>query len=212
MHVGGSGTYYPVDVNDANDALMPKICTGYSMGPFLPAVNQVQKSIEDDMKCNIPGFEGVFFDANDVEGYLRARGLDVPPAADYATGEMDLDSLTVTSPGGRSDTASSVLSPPTPRSPSCDVVIDREIIQSNDFNEMPRFAKTTPHPVIDLSTPFGYTWNTEPVRKLSESIDTIFDPTSDSSSRPSPESPFNGRGHGEKRTVTINVEILLDGM
>ena len=76
VHVGGAGTYYPLHDSDINGELMPKFRTGYSMGPFSSPVSQAQEILDDDMKCNLPGFEGEFFDANDVEGYLRGRGLN----------------------------------------------------------------------------------------------------------------------------------------
>ncbi|CAG8983651.1 hypothetical protein HYALB_00004082, partial [Hymenoscyphus albidus] len=109
-HVGGAGTFYPWD--NTNEDFVPRFRTGYSMGPFTPEVTQVEEVLDDDMHCKLPGLEGEFFDANDVEGYLKSRGLDIPGSAETVTAQID---LSVISELGESNSSSgSSVSPLTP--------------------------------------------------------------------------------------------------
>lgn len=88
LHIGGSGTHYP---SQDNWEPPPKFSAGYSMGPFPPAATHAKEFLTENMECTLHGFKGCFFDANDVEGYLKARGLDIPPTADFVA--VDLDTL-----------------------------------------------------------------------------------------------------------------------
>lgn len=120
VHVGGSGTYYPIHEPDISGDLQPKIRTGMSMGPFRSSVIETKdNNVLDGFHTNIPGFEGEFFDANDVEGYLRGRGIDIPPNADFITLDLDLLSIyNVPSLPSNTDTRSlDSFSPNTPSSP-----------------------------------------------------------------------------------------------
>ncbi|KAK0122689.1 hypothetical protein ONS96_009725 [Cadophora gregata f. sp. sojae] len=115
VHIGGSGTFYP-DSDPSNDDLRPKLRTGFSIGPFSPAATDARDLFREDMRCNLPGYEGQFFDSNDVEGYLRGRGLDIPPSADFITAEVDISVLTEA--GSPKSSSSLDTSPPkTPESP-----------------------------------------------------------------------------------------------
>jgi hypothetical protein len=218
VHVGGSGTYYPMHESDINGELMPKFRTGYSMGPFSSPVSQAQENLDDEMKCTLPGFEGEFFDANDVEGYLRGRGLDIPPAADYVTGEVDLLALTeIPSPKSHSsDTLTSALSPLTPRSPATSNLLDGDSFElgksdgsmaiSKTLNQM---TNTLPYPLQPL--PYD---NWENNKSMDDSlIDPIFSTMPDQNSvrAKTPELVISDSRYGEKRTVTINVKTLLEG-
>ncbi|CAL3963908.1 unnamed protein product [Diplocarpon coronariae] len=77
VHIGSSGTYY-LDTNSGNDVNRPKSRTGYSMGPF---------------SASPTSFEIEIFDANDIKGYLRGRGLKNLPSADYVTAEVNVSDL-----------------------------------------------------------------------------------------------------------------------
>ena len=48
VHVGGSGTHYPLAENDPNWDLIPKFHTGYSVGPFRPAITEAQEFLDDN--------------------------------------------------------------------------------------------------------------------------------------------------------------------
>jgi hypothetical protein len=210
VHVGGAGTYYPLHDSDVNEELMPKFRTGYSMGPFSSPVSQAQEILDDDMKCNLPGFEGEFFDANDVEGYLRGRGLDIPPAADFVTGELDLLALIeMPSPKSHSsDTVTSILSPQTPRSP-VGSVIDPEFGKSDGTMAI---SKTLNEMTSDL--PFPLAFNSFDANKdNNQFIDPIFNamPDPNSGRAKTPKIILSDSRYGEKRTVTVNVKTLLDG-
>jgi len=115
VHIGGSGTFYP-DADPTNNDLRPKLRTGFSMGPFSPAATEARDLFSEEMRCNVPGFEGQFFDSNDVEGYLRGRGLDIPPSADYITAELDI-SVLVEAGTPKSSSSLDASSPKTPESP-----------------------------------------------------------------------------------------------
>src|ERR1700721_895501 len=96
------------------------------MGPFSPSITEAQNNLQDDLRCNLPGFEGEFFDANDVEGYLRGRGLDIPPPSDLCPGELDLLALSdAHSPLSKSSgSVATMFSPQTPRSPVDMILVD----------------------------------------------------------------------------------------
>jgi hypothetical protein len=93
VHLGGSGTYYPLD-EDISGTLMPKFRTGMSMGPFSSSVISARENLmESDFRIALPGFEGEFFDSNDVEKYLRGRGINIPPNTEFLAIDLDLLSI-----------------------------------------------------------------------------------------------------------------------
>ena len=215
VHIGGSGTYYPMHDNDVNGDLMPKFRTGYSMGPFSSPVSQAQEALDDDMKCNWPGFEGEFFDANDVEGYLRGRGLDIPPAADFVSGEVDLLALNeIPSPKSySSDSGISVLSPRTPRSPVGKNVLDGDDFDLGKNDGTMALSKALNQMTSTLPYPSSYdSWELD--KSMDESLlDPMFSIMPDQNSRgaKTPKVTMSNSQSGEKRTVTISVKVLLDG-
>lgn len=218
VHVGGAGTYYPL--HDVDRELMPKFRTGYSMGPFSPAIAQAQESLEDDMKCILPGFQGEFFDPYDVEGYLRDRGLDIPPAAEFVTAELDLVALSeAPSPkSASSDSSLSKISPQTPHSPIGAILLDTDK-DSNALSLDPKKAGNG-LTILDPLTqtfpfPSGFTnWEKDSSMKGNNGfIDPIFDSMSGQSARRvgTPDVVISNRRYGNRQTVTINVTTLLEG-
>ncbi|KAF4627248.1 hypothetical protein G7Y89_g10913 [Cudoniella acicularis] len=204
VHVGGAGTHYPYHEGEVNEELMPKLRTGYSMGPFPATVTEIQDEVlEADMRCTVPGFEGEFFDPNDVEGYLRGRGLDIPPAADLVTIQLDFSLLSENS-GARSNSTSSVtsvmttLSPRTPKS-------GRSIGFENSFTMDPKQAEGDSFP---FPTSFS-TWDFS--EKDASNIEPSFltMPEQGSTIR-TPDITLNDSGPSEKRILTLNVETLID--
>ena len=216
VNIGGAGTYYPTPDNDINGELMPKFGTGYSMGSFSSTVSEAQENLDEDMNCRIRGFEGKFFDPNDVEGYLRGRGLDIPPAADFVTGDVDLLALTeMYSPKSHaSDTATSILSPRTPASPTGSLHLDSDnhemgqsdgtVAISKPLDQMP---SSLPFPLLPRLKNCD-SWDSDSLDDNSNFIDLIFSTMPhDGSVRPkNPEVIITDSRYGEKRTVTINVE------
>ncbi|TAQ85600.1 hypothetical protein B7494_g6079 [Chlorociboria aeruginascens] len=210
VHLGGAGTHYPTNDGDI-DEFMPKFRTGLSMGPFEEAISEAQTNLQDDLRITFPGFEGEFFDANDVEGYIRGRGLDIPPAADFVTADLDLLLLSEVVSPKSFDSASSKLSPLTPRSPihkflpGTDSIEDDNVVNIESMKE----ASTVP---LHLS----YTeWRDDSPTKTIESFNDVhvqtLDSATENSSRKHPSLDISAiRHYGERRTVTINVQTLLD--
>jgi hypothetical protein len=210
VHVGGSGTYYPLHDNDINGDLRPKFRTGYSMGPFESQVAQVQDLLDDDMKCSLPGFEGEFFDSNDVEGYLRGRGLDIPPAADYVIGELDLLALTERPSPRSHSSVTSVLSPRTPSSP---ILLDGDSSELGKNDGTITISKSLNQMTNTLPYPLAYdSWENN--KSMDDNlVDPIFSTMPDRNSvrANTPEIIISDARYGEKRAVPINVNTLIDG-
>ncbi|KFY53155.1 hypothetical protein V496_07865 [Pseudogymnoascus sp. VKM F-4515 (FW-2607)] len=123
VHLGGSGTYYPLPEQDISSNLMPKVRTGRSMGPLTTdAMSAREKHMIDNFTCSAEGFEGKYFDANDVESYLRGKGIDIAPHTEYVTVNLDtisLEGIPAAQPPTNFSTDSSYsISPRTPLSPS----------------------------------------------------------------------------------------------
>lgn len=208
VHTGGSGTFYPMHDSDLDEELMPKFRTGFSMGPFSPRASAVQDSIQSDLRCTLPGYEGDFFDPNDVEGYLRGRGLEIPPAADFVTAEIDLSEITSPKSMTSSDSVLSSLSPQTPQSPAERGITENSYNYNFDFGKPE--GKALPFPI-------GYAdWENNGEAREASNIDPVFniapvqsfnqDMEGATVEPRGSESPF-----GERRLVTINVKVLLKG-
>ncbi|KAG4441685.1 hypothetical protein IFR05_002819 [Cadophora sp. M221] len=206
VHIGGAGTFYP-DSDPTNEELRPKLRTGYSIGPFSPAATDVQDLFKEEMRCNLPGFEGKFFDANDVEGYLRGRGLDIPPAADFITAEIDV-SIFADASTPRSSSSLDASSPKTPES-----LVDRRLPDpfsaSFSFNFSNQEPKAFPFPPLKYGSWDNQANTTDP------NIDPIFTTVPSANSDPnvdrhSPESVDGELPFTEKKLVTVNVNILIE--
>ncbi|KAL2062832.1 hypothetical protein VTL71DRAFT_5904 [Oculimacula yallundae] len=206
VHIGGSGTFYP-DSDPSNEDLRPKVRTGYSMGPFSPAATEAQDLFGEEMRCNVPGYEGVFFDSNDVEGYLRGRGLEIPPSADFITAEIDISVFTdVSSP--RSNSTLDISPPKTPESLGDNRLPD-PFFASYSFDFSNPEPKAFPFPSLKYGS-----WDDQ-VNVADSNIDPVFSTLNDSNSdlnmeRQGPESVDGEVPFMEKRLVTINVKTLID--
>ncbi|RDL41815.1 uncharacterized protein BP5553_01794 [Venustampulla echinocandica] len=205
VHLGGAGTFYPTHEGDVNEELMPKIRTGFSMGPFSPTVAQAQEVIQEDMRLNFPGFEGEFFDPNDVEGYLRGRGLNIPPSADAVTVQIDFSLLSESSSTNSSSAASvtTIVSPSTPKSSIQDLLVQPQGFEES-YNFDPNQLNSGTYSFTSIqSKPY-------PTAKESGNIEpslfTMADPN------PATDTPntFSGKRQLEKSTIVMNVETLLE--
>jgi hypothetical protein len=203
VHVGGAGTFYPMHDSNVNEELMPKFRTGYSMGPFSLEVAPMQEKIPGGMRLTLPGYEGEWFDPNDVEGYLRGRGLEIPPSADYITAELDLAFFgEVGSP--HSDSTVTTVSPKTPQSP-----LNKVLGNAGDFSYNFKFAEPEGNA---FPFPIGYAdWDSNDNVREASNIDPIFNvaPDRDNSSS-MPDATATEVPRIEKRLVTVNVKILLE--
>lgn len=213
VHVGGAGTHYPLPESDPNWDFVTKFGTGFSMGPFTPEVTEAQELLDDNMKCSLPGFEGYFFDANDVEGYLRGRGLDIPPAADFV--EVELDALGISDPPSPKSTSSESVtsknSPQTPKSPFEAPPLHGEkasdtfalVSQDDTFGSIGPVAQYLPFPL-------GFTnWDDDDsVKADGVSMDSLFSIKLDQNPK---TSPIDKAGRIDtKRKVTVNVNVLIE--
>lgn len=199
-NIGRAGTFYPMHDEDVNDALMPKFRTGYSMGPFTEAIAQAQYTyLDETQRCNLPGFEGEFFDANDVEGYLRGRGLEFSPSADFVTAKLDLTLFVEdSSPKSVSGSSVSTVSPRTPKTPSLNLF------------DSDGYSKSFKPDATSLPFPLGFAnWDSDIIAKDAGKIDPIFfSMAEEDTGRASPGSDSRSE-KGE--TVTLNVQTLLSG-
>lgn len=208
LHIGGAGTYYPIHEIDVNAALMPKFKTNYSMGPFTPPISETQQAMKEDMRCSLPGFECAFFDATDVEGYLRGHGIEIPPSADFVTAEVDMTVFTEM-PDPQSATSSvATVSPRTPQSPT-DIMLGNNNIVQDDYNM--NFGKLSGGP---NAFSMSYTeWDPPVSNKEADNIDPMLsllggDQFGNKTSQLSgSDQIFRG-----KRMVTLNIAILIEGM
>jgi len=205
VHTGGSGTFYPTHDSSINGDLMPQFRTGFSMGPFSRRVSEVQELIQDDLRCTIPGFEGDFFDPNDVEGYLRGHGLNIPPAADFVTAEIDISEITNPTSFSSSESGLSSLSPKTPQSPD-DHVLHTNRTYTSNYNHRKPDGNAFPFPI-------GFAnWESNTMMKEGSNLNPIFNTTPTPIMKVASVEPTTSeRPPGERRLVTINVKVLLDG-
>lgn len=95
-HVDGSGTQNALHKNNKSQEPTPKPHARFSVGPFSPSVAAARDVLDRDMKCDVRGFEGHFINSDDVEGYLRGRGLDIAPTANFVT--INIDMLRISDP------------------------------------------------------------------------------------------------------------------
>jgi hypothetical protein len=89
IHLGGAGTHYPR--KDANGNLLPRKnnWTVRQIGPLEKKVVRVENVVdgrwEDLSEMDLRGFEGEWFDAYDVQGYLEERwGCKLDPKSSFA--------------------------------------------------------------------------------------------------------------------------------
>jgi len=98
--LGGAGTHLALPESDSvrrignqgmQDVLKPAQSAGFGAGPFDEKVESVRDTgwLDRDMRMLLPGFQGEWFDCDEVEMWLVQRGVVVPPGADYVEAEVD---------------------------------------------------------------------------------------------------------------------------
>ncbi|KAF1810719.1 hypothetical protein P152DRAFT_451072 [Eremomyces bilateralis CBS 781.70] len=105
IHLGGAGTHYPR--RDETGALIgPKNSWQVrSIGPMRSKIGRArlesgQGAGDAGIDLDLEGFDGEWFDSNDVQGYLEEKGIFIQPRASFAEAEyVDIDGLTGTGDG-----------------------------------------------------------------------------------------------------------------
>ncbi|KAF5621417.1 bzip family transcription factor [Fusarium tjaetaba] len=91
---GANGNAIPLGNQGLAQPLKPQEMTGFSMGPFNQDVEATKGDhIDKRMRMMYQGFEGDFFDADEVETYLRQRGIMIPANVDFVDAEIDMGSF-----------------------------------------------------------------------------------------------------------------------
>lgn len=108
-NLGGAGLFYPDIKNSMPDgsqaggelpvgnrslqheAYIPSELTGFSMGPFSRAVEEVRDlRLNPQLRMLDPNFQGDFFDSDEIEICLRGHGVTIPPNKDFVTAQIDM--------------------------------------------------------------------------------------------------------------------------
>lgn len=64
--------------------------TNFGIGPFDAGTTEARdRQLDANMRIKLPGFQGEFFDPDEVELYLQSRGVCIQPGQDYVTVEVD---------------------------------------------------------------------------------------------------------------------------
>ncbi|KAK1985588.1 BZIP family transcription factor [Colletotrichum cereale] len=125
LNLGGGGTWFedmsemdatdyprggkprgPVGNQGTAEPHRQKVDSVFGLGPWDAGTEETRDLRIDHeatkLHMSVPGFEGDFYDADEVEWVLRQRGVVIPPAADFVTAEVDpADFSTDTTAGGR---------------------------------------------------------------------------------------------------------------
>lgn len=104
--VGGAGTHFPdmhagVPGNGLNPKTAPDARPGrpanrapLSMGPFEQHTEMIRKSLTSLADSMLfPGFDGIFWDPDEVDFYLKSNGVYIPARADYHIVEISDDAF-----------------------------------------------------------------------------------------------------------------------
>jgi hypothetical protein len=89
IHLGGAGTHYPKKDKHGNVVPVPNSWTVRNIGPprakLVRAESSVDPSQNHDLHIDLTGFEGEWFDAHDVQGYLEEeKGCHIDPKDSFA--------------------------------------------------------------------------------------------------------------------------------
>jgi hypothetical protein len=94
IHLGGAGTHYERRDEHGNIVKIPNAWTVRHIGPIssnmVRAENVADPSQVHDLNIDLTGFEGEWFDAWDVEGYLEhEKGVRIDPKDSFAEVSID---------------------------------------------------------------------------------------------------------------------------
>ena len=96
IHLGGAGTHYPRKDTRGNIIAKPNSWNIRSIGPLRAklarAENLADPSQSHDLDIDLTGFEGEWFDPNDIEGYLaEEKSCHIDPKASFAECLIDVE-------------------------------------------------------------------------------------------------------------------------
>lgn len=96
IHLGGAGTHYPRRDMNGNVIKKPNTWTVRRIGPIekkmIRAENSEDPTQSHDLNIDLTGFEGEWFDADDVEGYLQhEKGVRIDPKNSFQDALVDDD-------------------------------------------------------------------------------------------------------------------------
>lgn len=191
LHIGGAGLHYTRTGFDTGSSPPPGWAANSPMGPlpFMAPENPLGGSLQSANITEAIGFEGEWFDSNDVEQYLRTKGLFLDGQSSYVELDADLaveQASEANIPMMGSPTESSRDSngyPPSP--PTQDsILLDGPVFEKNvslwndEMSMMPSFDELDGGSLWDTSIPPGskelgnpglFESTAEPLRKSSYS-------------------------------------------
>ncbi|KAF2112040.1 hypothetical protein BDV96DRAFT_167888 [Lophiotrema nucula] len=96
IHLGGAGTHYPRKDASGNTIAIPNAWNVRSIGlppvKLIRAENAEDPSKSHDLSIDLTGFEGEWFDAHDVQGYLEdEKGCHINPKDSFAEVLVEVD-------------------------------------------------------------------------------------------------------------------------
>ncbi|TLD05198.1 uncharacterized protein PgNI_09173 [Pyricularia grisea] len=94
-NLGGAGTHFQpmpgamVGNQGTVDLMRNSIGGGFPIGPPTVPVAESREKMDKKQRISVPGYEGDFYDAEEVEIYLRQKGIHILPRQDVVTAEID---------------------------------------------------------------------------------------------------------------------------
>lgn len=97
QHLGGMGTHFPATERGEHMSPVsrglparPKDDYPFTMGPMDPRVGKIRETLVNlGGEINLPGFDGQFWDPDEVQIYLMHNGVEIPPAVDHHVVELE---------------------------------------------------------------------------------------------------------------------------
>jgi hypothetical protein len=85
------GTGLPIGNRAIHESYKPAEMTGLSMGPFSEEVEAIRDlRLNSQFRILEPGFQGDFFDSDEIEICLRSYGVTILPGKDFVTAYVDM--------------------------------------------------------------------------------------------------------------------------
>lgn len=191
IHIGGAGTYYPRKDRHGNNVNRKPT---YNLGVVGPSTLQLlmqadEQRLTADLTAEIEGYEGEWFDAHDVEGYLQEKGVFVDPLSSFA--EVEVQDLSDTS-------GSSVASSASPETPG-----------ANGASDIIRLA--SPWKPIDPSEVNAIEWNETELVSIGDFGYSDMDGKWVNLNAPARPTTVPGLTNPAKKTVMIDVAKFIRG-
>lgn len=205
--LGGAGQHLPPSEDGASpvgnqgtaDVLKHNFNSNFGLGPFDAKTTEAGRRVDPRMRIMLPGFHGDFYDPQEVEQYLRYRGVVIQPGQDFVTAEIDVTMFEDEDSDRQEELArKSYMGSLSPATSSL----------GGDWNTQ------------GLDERFGAT-STASLSPLDDFGSNMFDTTSSSSG---PEfggesgllgfsgiGVTSGNGTGNKRLVTLDIDVLIKG-